>query len=262
MGHLLFAQRQDVGIQLEMYLVVLLVLLVPFLMLEWRIAQERELMEERQMLTNTQAEDFATYLGREYDFKILPFDHPGVNAALVGLKVVCGLVPGIGLLAIAELEKLEGKFEHTTVTLPLPWGGSLVVLSKHAKDTAEGFATVIAHEAEHARQIKELGNWRTIVDYLGSTELRAAREASAYSVGMWLEYLLLGRVPVVPVQSISSSTYHLPIEDVELAVNLMKSNLETITHATCPPLSVAQKSYLWLKAQAPKSIRAYVEESK
>lgn len=212
------------------------------------------------MITKNQADALAFHLADTYDFKILDHDHPAIEGVFVALKALCALVPVAGVLAIKELEKLEASREHVTMTLPVPWGGAVVLLSKHAKDNPDTYANIISHEAEHARIVKALGTWQSTVDYVASTEMRAAREAPAYSIGAWVEYLLTGKVPNLsgPTASLTSSTYHLPAEDSELALNIVRSNLETMKAGTCPPLSVAKEVYFWLKQNAPMSIVATV----
>jgi hypothetical protein len=71
-----------------------------------------------------------------------------------------------------------------------------------------------------------------------------------------VEYLLTGSFPTADdaVRSLSSDTYHLAAEEVELGRGVLESHLATMAQGLPPPLPVAVEALAWLRAHAPEAI--------
>mgnify|MGYP000349548124 FL=1 len=75
-------------------------------------------------------------------------------------------------------------------------------------------------------------------------------------MGLWVEYLLTGSFPTTDdaVRSLSSDTYHLAAEEVELGRGVLESHLATMAAGLPPPLPVAVEALAWLRAHTPDAI--------
>ena len=114
----------------------------------------------------------------------------------------------------------------------------------------------MAHELVHVRQIEALGPVQAGVDYVGSGELRALREAEA-SVGLWARYLVTGVRPSTDDAGIvASDLYHLDGDDRDFASEVVKGVLSVIDTGAVPPHSVARNVLAWLRECAPEAIVA------
>jgi len=177
----------------------------------------------------------------------------GVYRALVGalpdaLRGVAGIVLG----------SLEERSATVSVTLATP-ADPVIVLSPAAVADPITEACTLAHEWCHVAQIAHTGRAQTVVDYLGSGELRAQREADAAAAGLWLRYVLTGDLPAdAPTLS---DLYHLDTGDAALARGVVASHLATIRAGACPPLDVCVRLAQWLMAtplDVPDEVRARV----
>jgi len=203
------------------------------------------------MLTLTQAHALGAHLAGLHRTTIVePDDAP----ARVARAILSAL--GHGVPALASLvADLEVRASRVSVTLPTP-GGSLVILSPAAVVDPLRYAVTVAHELVHAEQRDAAGAVQVAADYLAAPELRARAEADAYAVGLWVAYLLTGVLPTVDaaVRSLSSDTYHLAPDEVELGRGVLLSHVETIAQGLAPPLRVAVEALAWLRANAPEAI--------
>lgn len=203
------------------------------------------------MLSMPQAHALGAHLAGLHRTTIVePDDAP----ARVARAILSAL--GHGVPALASLvADLEVRASRVSVTLPTP-GGSLVILSPAAVADPLRYAVTVAHELVHADQRDAAGAVQVAADYLAAPELRARAEADAYSVGLWVAYLLTGVMPTVDaaVASLASDTYHLAPDEVELGRGVLLSHVETIAQGLAPPLRVAVEALAWLRANAPASI--------
>jgi len=179
---------------------------------------------------------------------IYTHDSPVVALLLGTQRYVTRLAPIVGAVA--------PDLSRVSVTLPLPGVGTVIVLSPDAVATPEAYAETVAHEVTHAHQAAAVGALQSDVDYLGSGELRATREAQAYVVGLWVRYLLTGTLPSVEdaMASLASGLYHLAPEEVALARAIVTSGIETMRGNACPAYAVAVDAWGWLSAHAPEAI--------
>lgn len=166
----------------------------------------------------------------------------GVYRALVGvlpeaLRGVAGIVLG----------SLEERSASVSVTLATPLD-PVVVLSPAAMADDVTTASVLCHEACHVGQVAHAGRAQVIVDYLGSGELRAQREADAAAAGLWMRYVLTGALP--DEAPTLSDLYHLDAGDAAMARQIIASHLATIRAGVCPPLDVCIALSQWFHAQA------------
>lgn len=203
------------------------------------------------MLTMPQAHALGDHLAGLHRTTIVTPDDAPARAARAILSAL-----GRGVPALADLvAELEVRANRVSVTLPTP-GGSLVILSPAAVADPLRYAMTVAHELVHADQRDEAGFAQVAVDYLAAPELRARAEADAYAVGLWVAYLLTGVLPSIDdaVRSLSSDTYHLEPEHVELGRGVLLSHVETMAQGLAPPLRVAVEVLAWLRAEAPEAI--------
>lgn len=182
---------------------------------------------------------------------------PGDARVSFGLTVaegIAGLVPG-GASVLADLRQLIAQAnESVSVTFPAP-GGTLIVLSKAAVVDGPSYLGTGLHELVHVKQIAKVGGPQSGIDYLGSGELRAEREAEASGVGLWVRYVLTGTKPDPEDAAIlRSSLYHLDPPDKDFARACVRSVLGVVASGAQPPFSVAQGCLGWLKQNAPEAI--------
>ena len=194
-------------------------------------------------LTTESARAFADHLAGLHRATIVaPTDAAAVGARAI-LSALAHLSPALDEIAA----DLETHLERVSVTIPTPTG-SLILLSPSAVADPALFAMTAAHECQHAAQREALGWGQVVIDYVGSPELRARAEADAYSVGLYVGYLLTGILPLASeaMGSLASATYHLAPEDIELARGVVESHLETMAAGLPPPIAVAVEAHAWL----------------
>lgn len=181
---------------------------------------------------------------------IVTHDSPSVALAIALYRALARLVPAVGSVVAAAPD-----LSRVSVTVPTPLG-ALIVLSPAAVADPVTYAETVAHEVTHAHQAAVVGALQSDVDYLGSGELRATREAQAYVVGLWVRYLLTGVLPTVDdaMASLGSGLYHLVAADLELARGVVTSGVETMAGGACPAYAVAVDAWGWLSKHAPESI--------
>ena len=202
-------------------------------------------------LSLAQAQALGAHLASRYGARVLESDSTEVRVAVALLDSLVTLAPGLR----PALESVGLASRKVSRTLPTPLGTMIVLGEDTATDPIE-YAEVVAHEATHARQIVTLGGWQTAVDYLGSGELRATREAHAYVVGLWVRYLLTGDLPSpdAAVLALAGGLYHLSTEDVTLARGIVASGIASIDAGAVPPYAVAHDVLAWLVQHAPEAI--------
>lgn len=203
------------------------------------------------MITLDQAKALGAHLGALHKATILTHDAPSVAVILLALDTVAHVLP----VASPITSTIRTRAEGVSVTLPTPLG-TLVVLSRSASEDPLVCAETVAHEATHAHQIQVTGGTQLVVDYLGSGELRATREAGAYVVGLWVRHLLTGTVPTPEdaLASLGSGLYHLDASELTLARGIVASGVESIRLGLCPPYSVAVEALTWLRQHVPSAI--------
>lgn len=171
------------------------------------------------------------------------------------LAVAAAVLTQAGVLGRFLVEQLE-RLDTLSMCLPVPGLGHLVLMSEAAMRDAVSGASTLAHEVCHRDQGEREGVARNAIDYVASPELRAAREAEAYVVGLWTRYLLTGEMPEPHgvLASISGDTYHLAAADVDLARGVIASHLATIRGGVCPPIGTALTVLRYLQAHHPEAI--------
>lgn len=200
------------------------------------------------MLTTDHLRDLTGHLESTYACTIVTRDEGPLG---VGLSLVRTLARLLAPPLVVALDALESSTSGVSTTLPLPTG-TLVILSPTAVvDPLTHFRT-LAHEAVHACQIQALGPWQATVDYVGSGELRAVREAHACVAAAWAEHLVTGHLPASPdeiVRSLESHLYLLAPGEIALARGIAASGLAGILAGGCPPIQVCGELLAWLRAR-------------
>jgi len=153
------------------------------------------------------------------------------------------------------LSSLETLSQRVSVTI-----GSVIVLSPAAVADDVTHAATIAHEMTHRAQVERAGIVQAAVDYLGSGELRAQREADASAASLWMRYILTGDLPAeAPTLA---DLYHLDAGDAAMARQIIAAHLATIRAGVVPNLDVCVVLAKWLRAQTdiPADVLARVAE--
>ena len=195
------------------------------------------------VLTSESARAFADHLASLHRATIVAPTDPAAVGARAIVSALAHLSPALDEIAA----DLETHLERVSVTIPTP-GGSLILLSPSAVADPTRYAMTAAHECQHAAQREALGFGQVIIDYIGSPELRARAEADAYSVGLYVGFLLTGILPLASeaMASLASATYHLAPDDIELARGVVESHLESMAAGLPPPIAVAVEAHAWL----------------
>jgi len=170
------------------------------------------------------------------------------HVAVVGVyRAIVGVLPeALRGVARIVLGSLEERSASVSVTLATPLD-PVVVLSPAAVADDVTHAATLAHEGCHVATIARDGRAQVVVDYLGSGELRAQREADAAAAGLWMRYVLTGALPAdAPTLS---DLYHLDAGDAAMARAIIASHLATIRAGVCPPLDVCVVLSQWFHAQ-------------
>lgn len=156
------------------------------------------------------------------------------------------------------LSSLDDLSQRVSVTIATPLD-PVIVLSPAAVADPVTEAATLAHEWCHVAQIAHAGRAQSVVDYLGSDELRAQREADAAAAGLWMRYVLTGDLPAdAPTLG---DLYHLDAGDAAMARAIIASHLATIRAGVCPPLDVCVRLSQWIHAtplDVPDDVRARV----
>lgn len=198
-----------------------------------------------------QARALGEHLARETSAVVTSHEDGALAVAGALLRALASVVKE----AAPIVELILARGERTSVTLATPLG-TLIVLARSASASPLAYARAVAHEAVHAAQIQRLGGLQASVDYLGSGELRALREADAHAAALWLDSLLSGELPSPDpaLTSVTGDLYHLDADDAALARGAIVSHLATIRAGLCPPLTVAQAALDWLRENAPEAL--------
>jgi len=180
-----------------------------------------------------------------------------IATALYG-ALVGSLPDALRPLVSGALSSLDTLSQRVTVTIATPLD-PVIVMSPAAVADPITEACTLCHEWEHVSQIAHSGRAQTVVDYLGSGELRAQREADAAAAGLWMRYVLTGALPD-DAPSLAD-LYRLDAGDAALARSIIASHLATIRAGVCPPLDVCVRLAQWLHAtplDVPDEVRARV----
>lgn len=209
-------------------------------------------------LTWEQARGGAEHLSKLFDATIVD---PGntmavvARAAIKGTRTLFPLVDTIAQGVEGALEVLDVDLEGRSMTLPIPPPvGTFIILAEAAMASPIAYWTTVLHEMVHRTQIIRVGNVQSVVDYLGSGDLRGLREAESCGCAMCFKYIATGRLDDISTTSVMQGSYHLPIPSKTFAQGVVGS-----LHATCqaggiPPLKVAVEALSWLRKEAPESI--------
>lgn len=178
-------------------------------------------------------------------------DGPGHALARALLDGFTRLVPGLREVG----EALSGAVAQVPITTPTPFGTTLVVLAPSAMVDGATLLEAGAHELVHVTQVAEVGGLQSMVDYLGSGELRALREASACAVGSFARYLVTGEdARGDHPDAVASSLYHLAPADHDFARAVARGVTRSFVAGALPPFRVALDLATWLRRNAPGEI--------
>jgi hypothetical protein len=181
-------------------------------------------------------------------------DSDAVRVADMVLRGASFVVPGVGdaLTAVADVVSSH------SVVLPGPTAPLVVVGAQDRADPVR-FAAAAAGLAVHAAQMSKAGGVQTVVDYLGSSELRAVRSAHAGIATAYVRHLLTGEALTLDgVSAEVSARALLPLDpmDVTLARGIVASALAAVDDHLAPPIRAAIGALRWLRANAPEAIAA------
>lgn len=201
-------------------------------------------------ITAQQAHDLGAALAIPRGASVVAWDSPTARLVRAGVDLAAS-IPGVGTLLDAA------SLRDPRISRCVPWlGGSVVVLSEGTATDPVQYVESVAHEVTHASQLAHVGQVQGAVDYLGSGELRATREAQAYVVGLWARYLVTGVLPTTDdaMTRLGGGLYHLDAGELDLARGVVESGLATIRARLSPPYAVALDVLAWLRVHAPEAI--------
>lgn len=155
---------------------------------------------------------------------------------------------------VAELAELA---ERVSVTLPTPHK-PVIILSRAAVSDALVELCTLFHERQHVQQIQDVGGVQAGVDYLGSGELRAQREADADACARWARWACTGHVSrIEPLADL----YHLRPEEQALAADVRASHAASMAAGRLPPLASLRAAATWMSTalETPDDVRRRVD---
>lgn len=195
-----------------------------------------------------------TALATEHGTHLIEPGDSRIELTTAIMEGVVKLVPGGEPLLRQLQELLQSANETVSVTVPSPLG-TLIIFSKAAVQTGPDFTGTGMHELVHDGQISKVGPLQAGIDYLGSGELKALREAEGSGVGLWAKAVVTGVLPDPEDASVlRSSIYHLDPPDKQFARAVVESVLGAVRTGATPPFSVARRMLKWLRANAPEAI--------
>jgi len=197
-----------------------------------------------------QAHALGAHLAAARGLHVAQWDSVTARAIRLGLDLAAS-IPGAGVLVDAA----SLRDPRISRCIPSP-AGALVLLSQGTHDDPVQYVESLAHEVTHAGQLATVGSVQGTIDYLGSGELRATREAQAYVVGLFARYLVTGALPTEAdaMARLGGGLYHLDAGELELARGVVRSGLATIKAKLSPPYAVALDVLAWLRTHAPEAI--------
>lgn len=173
---------------------------------------------------------------------------------------IAALVPG-GRASTAPYTRtvsrlVEEATANVSVTLPTPFGVAISISRAAMRDGPALFATLM-HELVHFGQVKKVGVWQSAVDYLGSGELRAHREAEACGVALWSKFVLTGEADIEEASILRSALYHLDDVDRAFARGVLRaSGIEDLRAGARPAHALVADALHWLEREVPEAIVA------
>lgn len=202
----------------------------------------------------------AAALARAYPARVVVPGDVSHDLATGLYRLLVGALPATWrAVAAPVLDGLDSLAARVSVTIPTP-DVPVIVLSHAAVADATTRACTMLHEWCHVRQIAHVGRWQTGVDYLGSGELRAQREADATAAALWLRYVIDGALP--ETAPALADLYHLDAGDSHLVADILAAHLATIRAGCVPPIDVCVVAARWLLASptVPDDVRARVAQ--
>ena len=202
------------------------------------------------MITLEQSRALVAHLAALHDVTVVEPDSPGHALANAVLDAFGTSVPLVKPL----LTEIRGAAARVSVTVPSPFGIFVLLAPAAVADPVTLLATGL-HELVHATQIARVGRAQSVVDYLGSGELRALREAEAGGVGLWARYLVTGVLPPIEEAGVlKSDLYHLDGDDRHFAREVVASLHASASLGVIPPFVVCRQAVTWLRANAPGAL--------
>ena len=176
---------------------------------------------ESDMVLHEMVKGFSNHMLSKFGATLVPKeDSLEMKAIAIGMDL--GNFIGMGGLASSE-----SFMTRYTTTL-----GTNIYMPKAHREDLLLFLEILTHECQHVIQFKESGvefAWL----YLSEPEARVKYEADAYAAGMAVTQWLTGSVPLEMAEWVVKSLvegYHLRREDAELAADLIKSHMVSLTN--------------------------------
>ncbi len=168
------------------------------------------------------------------------------------LAGLISMIPEVG----GMVDQIVAKAVDKSFTVPGPTG-PIVVIGKH--DAAQPLSMVEAavSQAVEAHSINSEGAIQSMVDKLGSEELRAVRDCHKMSAMIFVRYLLTGNLPTLE-DAVSDvqvrALVHYSEDYSKMIKGMLASTLFTISLGGTPPVASAKIAHDWLRANAKDSI--------
>lgn len=206
-------------------------------------------------LTADQAAAFAAHVFSAAGAWYLDPSSDAVRVASTVLRGLPFLLPSAAP-AVTALEGAADAITQRSAVLPGPTGPVVIVGESDRADPAR-FAEASVSLAARAAAMARAGGVQSVVDYLGSGELRAVHEAVEWSARGFVRHLLTG-VAMSPAALATElrADVLLPIDDHEatMARGILASTAATVAEGLCPPIAACSAALAWLRTNAPDSI--------
>lgn len=168
------------------------------------------------------------------------------------LTGLISMIPEVG----GMVDQIINKAADKSFTVPGP-NGPIVVIGKY--DAAQPLSMVEAavSQAVEAHAINSEGAIQSMVNKLGSEELRAVRDCHKMSAMIFVRYLLTGNLPTLDdaVSTVQvGALSHYSDDYSKMIKGMIASTLFTISLGGTPPVASAKVAHDWLRANAKDSI--------
>ena len=207
------------------------------------------------MLTPDQAAALAAHVLSAAGAWYLDPSSDAVRVASTVLRGLPFLLPAAAPVVTALDGAADALTQHSAV-LPGPTGPVVIVGANDRADPAR-FAEASVALAARATAMARAGGMQSVVDYFGSGELRALREALEWSARGFVRYLLTGiaMAPAALATELRADVL-LPIDDHEamMARGILASTAATVAEGLCPPIAACAAALAWLRQNTPDAI--------
>lgn len=167
------------------------------------------------------------------------------------IKGLISTAPAVG----PEVAKLVDLAADASFAIPGPTG-PIVVIGKTDGKEPLSMVEAAAAQSVGAAAIVSKGAIQSMVNKLGSSELRAVQAAHEEGARIFVRYLLTGHLPVLDdcVAEATKNSFGVVSEMTPMVRGMLASTLFSISLGAPPPLRCAEAALRWLQTNSPEDI--------